>query len=155
MSDQGHLDNKLAEITDMILEGKTPQHFNELEREIEIVRQLVETIAPDEDIDPKFRNRLTNVLSEEWDQRQRQRRYRQHKRRFIPFNLRTTRGLAVAASFVVVFAVIVLIVVTQSVEGDSLPASAGLTDNSVTALIVVVIFALAAAAGFFMWNKRR
>lgn len=151
MSNQQPLDDKLAEITDMILEGKAPPNITSVEQEVRVVQLLQQTIRPDDEVDTKFRQRLTGILSEEYDQQQR--RARKRSRGII--NLRSTRGLAAAAAAMVVIAGVALVLLGENTTQDSLPGTVGVAEDPANLVLFLGFIGILSVVGFLVWRKRR
>src|SRR5262245_48214174 len=103
MADQDFLDQNLADLADALIGGQPPgKSLQAMNSEERIVQQLYKIIAPEQSIDPAFRQRLTGALNAEWDLA-RANKSRTHTP--LVFRLRPMQFLAAAAALVFVFSV--------------------------------------------------
>lgn len=141
-----HLDEELAELTNLLLEKrmKTPTTTPELRGLDEIVYQLDRVIQPDVPPSPSFRARLTQRLIEEWNVVHNQQKIR-------PFSLRPPQLAALAASVAVVLLVTVLLLN----NGESGPLSGTAAGNGGGLVFALVALAAAGVAAFVFWRRHR
>lgn len=155
MSDQQQLDMRLAEITDLLLANKQPppdisDMSEELASEVAMVQLLHDTIAPDEDLSPTFRKKLTMTLNDEWEQQQRQKQHRTQT--ILPFRMTRQMVAAAAAAFVVVVGIL-LTAVGDNTDSNSVPGT--VTGGATVDVFIVAGIGLAFVFAFLVWSKRR
>lgn len=149
MNDKQVLDNQLAQMTDIILEGGKPSFpSQELENEIQTIRSLKAMIAPEDDVNPVFQQRLTQTLMKEWDNRA----SRSGKVIQMPFKWGVMQVVAAAAAVAIVFAAVVI---TASPPTGSAVDDGGVDPFSVLAIMVVVSIVIGLGSGFYYWWNRR
>jgi hypothetical protein len=152
MADQDFLDQNLSDLADTLMRGQPPgKTLQAMSSEERIVQQLYKIIAPEQTIDPAFRQRLTGTLNSEWDQ---VRPNKSRSRSPLVFRFRPIQVLAAAAAIALVFAVFL-------VSGDSGSLSGtGASQDGLDASALLILFGMVALLGvfglvFYLWNRRR
>jgi hypothetical protein len=91
------LDNHLAEFTDQVLANSQRESGGRMSQEEQVVLRLRQIVAPEANIDPAFRRKLTNRLNQEWDTSRRTRSRSHSTIRLRPRHLYTLAATIVAA----------------------------------------------------------
>jgi len=141
-------------LTDNLLQGQDGAMPTQFAEEEKIVRALHRVIAPEAPLDAGFQTRLMQSVSQEWNHVNRR---RTHTQRIGRSSLLSLRVLTIAATFVFVFAAIILS------QFEVLPITGTVADSgetgqdlSFTALGgILAIVAVLLGAFFFYITKRR
>jgi len=145
MTDDNHLDNELANLTDRMLAGEDVSVSPELAELSDVVRNLRDAIQKPPA--PQFQAQLAQRLDQEWTVRQPQ---RGRSRLFFRPN-RVTQVAALAASVVVVLFVVALVVSEQQADKPLSGTATGPVAG--VAVIAAAIIGLILLIGF--WTQRK
>lgn len=142
MDENAKLDDQLAALTDDLLAGREPAANSELDDLERVVKRIQGTIAPEKSPTPEYHDRLTQRLYLEWLRSNRGRKGSWRSRQLAYATLASVALLATLLAF------------TLSESGSRLllGTAAGASN---AAIIIVIVAALIAGVGIFLWRRSR
>lgn len=147
--DQQTPEELLATLTDRVLEGqdmKLPAEM-QMQDEAYIVHMLFKAVAPQKDLDARFRMRLSQTLSQEWERSRHQKRRQFALPRYVQ---------AAAAVFLVVI-VVGMLAQFEVISVTGTVASSSETDDRVDIFftVVAILGGAAVALGLLFYFLRK
>lgn len=139
------LDNELAAAADALMERRVMPPLSDENRELgEVLRQLYDTIEPDQAPSAAFEQRLAARLSSDWDQRA------QNGGFLRLLDQPAVRVLALAAAVVLVLGAVLVLAVPESPQ----PLQGAAINLDDAAALIVLVGVIGAAAVVY-WRRRR
>jgi ferric-dicitrate binding protein FerR (iron transport regulator) len=152
VSNNTGLDDELAELTDALMSGQ-PYHASDEARELAaVVEQIHTLIAPHDQPDAAFRNRVTQRVMEEWDNLQaspRRTRWRMRRTQLRPLT-------ALAAALALAVLAVALITIQGDDSGEPVQGTA-LGELPVVSIAVIggIVTVVLGSIVFWLWLRRR
>lgn len=146
MPNDTHHADELAAFTDQLLAGKETTMVTDDAELVAIVRQLYDTIAPDETVSDSFKTRLGQRLAMEWDLQ-----YQRQMRWWAMPRLQQI-AIALVASIALVIAAILLLSSTGDSSGGSMEGA--VSGPLTSAVLIAVVVASAISLIVFLRRSR-